>query len=232
MKIPFYLSFREFENEYYNNLEKWFENDQNTSETDFLLAVKELYKPYLCYNFSEDKLQTEAVIKVKNCFFPYNENFGISFNMNHENAKNFKTKINNVSEWKTISMMEYAQHILDKIHQHFQKNKISMKENESILDYIDYYPIITAKEKTGYCVDYDLHQKTIPFLKAYLPHFGTTVDMSLYRNFYFSAVKIADFIDQKLKAVEAFDQSIYSELRSDAMIKIHMRGHSFLTICN
>ena len=138
MKIPFYLSFREFENEYYNNLEKWFENDQNTNETDFLLATKELYKPYLCYNFSEDKLQTEAVIRVKNCFFPYNENFGISFNMNHEKAKNFKTKINNISEWKTISMMEYAQHILDRIHHYFQKNKISMKENETILNYINH----------------------------------------------------------------------------------------------
>ncbi len=69
MEIPFYLSFREFENEYYNNLEKWFENDKNTNETDFLLTMKEIYKPYLCYNFSEDKLQTEALIQVKNCFF-------------------------------------------------------------------------------------------------------------------------------------------------------------------
>lgn len=232
MEIPFYLSFREFEKEYYNNLEKWFENDQNTSETDFLLHLKEMYKPYLCYNFSEDRLQADATIEIKNCFFPYHENFGISFNMNHANAKNFKTGINNVSETKTITMMEYAQHILDKIHHYFQKNKISMTENETIVDYLNHYQIITAKEKTGYCLDYDLHQKKLPFLKAFLPDFGSTVNMSLYRNFYFSVVRIADFIDYKLKAVESFDQSIYHELKSEASMKIHMRGQSFLTICN
>lgn len=232
MEIPFYLSFRDFENQYYNNLEKWFENDQNTNETDFLLHIKETYKPYLCYNFSEDRLQADAVIEVKNCFFPYHENFGISFNINHGNAKKIKTGINNVSELKTISMMEYAQHILDRIHQYFQKNKISMKENETILNYINHYEIITAKEKTGYCLDYNLHQKKLPFLKAFLPHFGSTVDMALYRNFYFSIVRIADFIDYKLKAVEAFEKSMYSELRSEAMIKIHMRNQTFLTVCN
>lgn len=231
MEIPFYLSFRKFEDEYYNNLEKWFENDKNTNETDFLLAMKEIYKPYLCYNFSEDKLQTEALIKVKNCFFSFLENYGISFHIDGS-SRNSKTKINAVSEAKTISMMDYAQCVLDKIHSYFQQYKISMKENETVLDYLNHYEIITLREKNGYCLDYDLHQKTIPFLKAYLPRFGSTVDISLYRDFYCSAVKIADFIDQKLKEVEAFDQSIYTELKSEAVMKIHMRGHSFLTICN
>lgn len=231
MKTPFYLSFREFEHAYYNDLERWFENDCNTCETDFLLHLKDIYKPYLCYNFSEDRLQADATIEIKNCFFPYHDNFGISF---HDNScsGNFRTGINNISELKTITMMEYAQHILDRIHHYFQKNKISMKENESITDYINHYGIITAKEKTGYCPDYDVHQKKLPFLKAFLPHFGTTVDISLYRNFYFSVVRIADFIDSKLKAVESFEQSIYSELRSEAMIRIHMRNQTFLTVCN
>lgn len=231
MEIPFYLSFTEFENEYYNNLERWFENDKNTSETDFLLTVKEFYKPYLCYNFSKDKLQAEALIQVKNCFFSFLENYGISFQIDG-NSKNSKTKINSVSEAKTISMMDYAQCVLDKIHTYFQQFQISMKENETVLDYLNHYEIITLREKNGYCLDYDLHQKTLPFLKAYLPRFGSTVDISLYRDFYCSVVKIADFIDQKLKAVETFDQSIYTELKSEAIMKIHMRGHSFLTICN
>lgn len=126
MEIPFYLSFREFENEYYNNLEKWFENDKNTNETDFLLTMKEIYKPYLCYNFSEDKLQTEALIQVKNCFFSFLENYGISFQIDR-NSKNSNTKINSVSEVKTISMMDYAQCVLDKIHTYFQQYQISMK---------------------------------------------------------------------------------------------------------
>jgi len=231
MEIPFYLGFTEFEKNYYNNLELWFEQYHNTSEIDFVKNLATLYKPYLSYSFADDKLQADATIQVKNCFFSSLENYGISFNID-ENSKSSKTKLNQVSESKTISMMEYAQCILDKINSYFQQHHISMKENETILNYINHYEIITLKEKNGYCLDYDVHQKAIPFLKAYLPYFGNTVDILQYRNFYFSVVKIADFIDQKLKDIEAFDQSLYSELKSEAMMKIHMRGHSFLTICN
>lgn len=231
MELPFYLGFREFEKNYYNNLELWFEQYHNTSEIDFLRSLAALYKPFLSYSFTEDQLQADASIQVKNCFFSSLENYGISFNIDHH-SKNSKTKPDQVSEAKSISMMEYAQCVLDKINMYFQQRQISMKENETVLDYLNHYEIITLKEKNGYCLNYDQHQKTIPFLKAYLPRFGSTVDMSLYRNFYFSVVRIAEFIDQKLKAIEAFDKSIYSELKSEAMMKIHMRGHSFLTICN
>ncbi|CAD7800845.1 hypothetical protein CHRY9390_00689 [Chryseobacterium aquaeductus] len=231
MEIPFYLGFREFEKNYYNNLERWFEQYHNTSEIDFLRSLVMLYKSFLSYSFTNDQLQADATIEVKNCFFSSHENYGISFHVDR-NSKNSKTKPDQVSEVKTISMMEYAQCVLDKINAYFQQRQISMKENETILDYLNHYEIITLKEKNGYCLNYDQHQKTIPFLKAYLPHSGSTVDISLYRNFYFSVVKIADFIDQKLNEIRAFDQSIYSELKSEAMMKIHMRGHSFLTICN
>lgn len=231
MELPFYISFREFEKNYYNNLEKWFEEFNNTNEIDFLKNMADMYKPYLSYSCNEDQLQADAAIKVKNCFFPYVENFGISFNID-ESSNNATTKMNNVSEWKTITMMEYAQHILDKINDHFHRNHITLKENESILDYINNYEVIMSNQKTGYCLDFDLHQKTIPFLKAYLPRLGSTVDITLYRNFHFSIVRIADFIDQKLKSVEAFDQGIYSELKSESLVKIHMKDHSFLTVCN
>ena len=231
MEIPFYLGFKEFEKNYYNNLELWFEQYHNTNETDFLKSMAMLYKPYLSYSFVDDKLQADANIQVKNCFFSSLENYGISFNIDHQ-SKNSGTKPSQVSETKTISMMEYAQCVLDKINAYFQQHQISMKENETILDYINNYEIITLKEKNGYCLNYNVHQKTLPFLKAYLPHFGSTVEISNYRIFYFSVVRIADFIDQKLKAIEAFDQSIYCELKSEALVKIHMRGHSLLTICN
>nr|WP_314494257.1 hypothetical protein [uncultured Chryseobacterium sp.] len=231
MELPFYLNFREFEKNYYNNLELWFEEYYNTSEIDFLKSLAALYKPYLSYSFSGDILQADASVQVKNCFFSSLENYGISFNID-DNSKNSKTQISQVSEPKIISMMEYAQCILDKINAYFHKHQMSMKENENILDYLNHYEIITLKEKNGYCLDYDLHQKTLPFLKAYLPRFGNTVDMSVYSDFYFSVVKIADFIDSKLNAVEAFEKSIYSELKSESMIRIHMRNQNFLTICN
>ncbi len=228
MELPFYLGFREFEKNYYQNLESWFEHYHNASEIDYIKTLAALYKPYLSYSFTDGTLQTDAVIQVKKCSFTSLENYGISFNLDGDS----KTQLSQISESKTISMMEYAQCILDKINAYFQHRQITMKENENVLDYVNHYEIIMLKEKNGYCLDYDRHQKTLPFLKAYLPRFGSTVDMSVYSNFYFSVVKIADFIDSKLKAVEAFEKSIYTELKSEAMIKIHMRNQTFLTICN
>ncbi|WP_326982430.1 hypothetical protein VUJ46_19960 [Chryseobacterium sp. MYb264] len=234
MELPFYISFRKFEQEYYDNLEKWFEHYDNTSEIDYLKSLSALYRPYLCYSFSENSLQADAVIKVKHCFFPFFENFGISFCIDYENqkqVKSLKTGLNNVSEWKTITMMEYAQYILDKINGYFQKKGLDrLKEN--VLDYINHYDIITAREQTGYCLNYEEHQRTLPFLKAFLPCHGFTVDISLYRNFYFSVVRIAEFIDQKLTAVRAPELSALGILKSEAKMNIHMKNHSFLTICN
>lgn len=234
MEVPFYLSFKEFEKNYYNNLERWFEKYHNASEIDFLKFLADMYKSYLSYNFSENKLQTDASIKVKNCFFPYFENFGISFCLDYGNGRKTKPAkegIQNVSEWKTITMMEYSQHILDKINTYFQSNQLK-KEQQNVREYINNYEIITAKEQTGYCLDYDLHQKTIPFLKAFLPIYGSTVDISLYRNFHFSVVRIAEFIDRKLVEVQAFESSIFSALKSEATMTLHMKNQNFLTICN
>lgn len=235
MELPFYLSFNEFENRYYDNLEKWFEEYHNTNETDYLRNLVELYSPYLYYNFANDRLQADASIQIKDCFFPYSEKIGISFCTSCENVKPssdvLKNGMKHVFEWKTITMMEYAQHILDKINCYFSKNRISPKENESILDYINKYEIITSKERTGYCVNYNRHQSTILFLKAYLPVYGQTVDIASYRDFILSIVQIADFIDQKLKAVHALEHTIYTKLKSEARFKVQM-SHQFLTLCN
>lgn len=230
MELPFYLSYKEFENHYYDNLEKWFEAYHNTNETDFLKSLVDMYQPYLYYNFANDRIQADASIQIKDCFFPYYEKIGLSFCTSYENGKEKKNNINHVFEWKTITMMEYAQHVLDKINRHFSKNGISPK-NESILDYINNYEIITSKEGAGYCVNYNLHQQTISFLKAYLPCYGQTVNIAVYRDFIFSIVQIANFIDQKLKTVQAVNDTIYSRLKSDARFKVQM-SHQFLTMCN
>lgn len=230
MELPFYLSYKEFENHYYENLEKWFEEYHNTNETDFLKSLANIYRPYLYYNFANDRIQADASIQIKDCFFPYYEKIGLSFCTSCENGKEKKNNINHVFEWKTITMMEYAQHVLDKINRYFSKNRISPK-NENVLDYINNYEIITSKEGAGYCVNYNLHQQTISFLKAYLPCYGQTVNMAVYRDFIFSVVQIANFIDQKLKTVQAVDDMIYSKLKSDARFKVQM-SHQFLTMCN
>ncbi|MFP3593518.1 hypothetical protein [Chryseobacterium sp. SIMBA_038] len=230
MEMSFYLSFNEFQNRYYDNLEKWFEEYHNTSEIDYLKSLAELYSPYLYYNFASDRLQSDASIQIKDCFFPYYEKIGLSFCTSCENGKQIKNGMNHVFEWKTITMMEYAQHILDKINRYFSTNSISPK-TENVLDYMNDHEIVTSKEGAGYCVNYNQHQSTIPFLKAYLPCYGQTVNIAVYRDFMFSIVQIAEFIDQKLKSVQAFENSIYSKARSEAKFRVQM-SHQFLTICN
>lgn len=233
MELPFYLNYKEFESHYYDHLEQWFEKHHNTTETDFLKSLTEIYSPYLYYNFAHDRIQADASIQIKDCFFPYHEKIGLSFCTSCENEKGTSIKkhgMNTVFEWKTITMMEYAQHVLDKINRYFLKNAIS-PTTENILDYINNHEIITSKEGAGYCVNYKQHQQTIPFLKAYLPQKGQTVNMGIYQNFIFSIAQIADFIDNKLKSVKAFEYTMYSKLKSEAQFKVHM-NHQFLTICN
>ncbi|SMP29256.1 hypothetical protein [Chryseobacterium profundimaris] len=231
MELPLYLSFNEFENRYYDNLEKWFEEYRNTSETDYLKALAEMYSPYLYYNFANDRVQADATIQIKECSFPHHDKIGISFCTNCENGKVQKSTQNMtpIFDWKTISMMEYAQHILDKINRHLQS--CIDKAGQNVLDYINDYQIITSRDGAEYCVNYNQHQLTLPFLKAYLPVYGQTVNISIYRDFLYSLVKIAEFIDKKLKEVHAFESAIYSKLKSDAKFRVQM-SHHFLTICN
>lgn len=231
MELPLYLTFNEFENRYYDNLEKWFEEYHNASETDYLKALADLYIPYVYYNFANDRLQADASIQIKDCFFPYYEKIGISFCTTCDNGKQSKKfqGMNHVFEWKTITMMEYAQHILDKINKHLSKD--TNKEHKNILDFINNNEIITKREGAGYCVNFNKHQSTIPFLKAYLPVYGQTVNMAIYRDFIFSIVQIAEFIDEKLKEVQAFESMIYTRLKSEAKFKVQM-SQQFLTMCN
>lgn len=231
MELPFYLTFNEFENRYYDNLEKWFEEYKNTSETDYLKSLAYLYTPYVYYNFANDRLHADTSIQIKDCFFPYYDKIGISFCTTCENGTQSKTfkGMNHVFEWKTITMMEYAQHILDKINKYISKN--NGREGKNIADFINNYEIVTSREGAGYCVNYNNHQATIPFLKAYLPVYGQTVNMAVYRDFMFSIVQIAEFIDQKLKEVQAFENMIYIKLKSEAKFKVQM-SQQFLTMCN
>ena len=125
--------------------------------------------------------------------------------------------------------MEYAQHILDKINRYLAKN--NLKESGNILDFINQGDIVTSREGAGYCIDYSKHQSTLPFLKAYLPVHGQTVNIAVYRDFLFSIVQIAECIDHKLKEVHAFESMLYFKLKSEAKFKVQM-SHQFLTMCN
>lgn len=233
MELPFYLTFKEFESHYYDTLEKWFEEYHNASEIDYLKALADLYSPYLYYSFTDDRLLADASMEIKDCFFPYHEKIGIPFCTSCESGKHAKTAkgMNHIFEWKTITMMEYAQHILDKVNRYLLKNSSSLDTNKTLLDYINEREIITSREGAGYCVNYNQHQSAVPFLKAYLPHYGQTVNIAVYRDFIFSVAQIAEYIDRKLRAVQAFEHTVYIKLKSEAKFKVQM-SHQFLTICN
>lgn len=233
MELPFYLTFTEFESHYYDHLEKWFEEYHNASEIDYLKTLADLYSPYLYYSFADDRLMADASMEIKDCFFPYHEKIGISFCTSCENGKNPKAAkgMNHIFEWKTITMMEYAQHILDKINRHLLKNGSSLDGNKTIQDYINDRHIITSREGAGYCVNYSRHQAAVPFLKVYLPYYGQTVNIAVYRDFIFSIAQIAEYIDKKLRSVQAFEYTVYAKLKSEAKFKVQM-SHQFLTICN
>lgn len=231
MELPLYLSFNKFENRYYDNLEKWFEEYHNTSETDYLKSLAELYSPYLYYNFANDRLQADASIQIKDCFFPSYDKIGLSFCTGCDNGEKTKTSrnMNHMFEWKTITMMEYAQHILDKINRHISANRD--EKDKDVMSLINDYDVITSRDGAGYCVNYNQHQSTLPFLKAYLPVYGQTVNMAVYRDFIFSIVQIAEYIDHRLKELGLFESTIYAKLKSDAKFKVQI-NHQFLTLCN
>ncbi|WP_435524298.1 hypothetical protein [Chryseobacterium indoltheticum] len=144
-----------------------------------------------------------------------------------------KSGIQNRIEQKNITMMEYAQCVLDKINTHFRMNNIVLKNQKTITDFLNDYIIITSKEKTGYYLDYNLHQQKLPFLKAFIPTHGQTVDMILYRNFHYSIIRIAEFIDRKLFSVKAFEYSIFHQLKSEARLQNRpSMTHHYLTLLN
>ncbi|MFP3599422.1 hypothetical protein [Chryseobacterium sp. SIMBA_029] len=229
MEIPFYLSFKEFEKNYPSDLAKWFDYYSDSDEVDFLKELVDQYYYCLEYDFTEDKLIPDVMITLWDCIFPYHEKSECKFIAAYENGKQKKVfwdEHQNVIERKKISIMEYAQHILDKIHKYFKANNITFKENETLHDYINNREIITSDELFGYWVDYDLHQKTLNFLRAYIPLHGEKVSESSFRNFNFAIVRMAEFIDKRLKELKAFEWSIYQKVKSQAKFQLDKNGEN------
>ena len=215
MEIPFYLSFKDFEKSYQTNLKKWFECYCDSDELDFLKDILEQYRYYLSYNIKEDKLDFEAVIEVMDCIIPFSNKGNLQ--IIGALSPTYKDREGNIFSKEVINMREYAQHILDKINIYIKENKLQ-EDNVNVADYIGRRDIISANESFGYWINFDIHKLTLPFLKAYLPTQGKQVDKLLYRNFGFAAVRIANFIDGRLKALNAFEFSFYSRLKAEVKL--------------
>ncbi|WP_223560209.1 hypothetical protein [Chryseobacterium lathyri] len=214
MEIPFYLSFKEFEKNYQADLKKWFEHYCDADELDFLKDLLELYRYYLCYNVVEDKLDFEGVIEIMDCLVPFRNKgnlqiLGAFFTT-------YKDKEGNLFQKKTITMIEYAQHVLDLVNMYLKNNKVEIVDGVNIKDYIGRRDIISDNDSFGYWINFDIHKLTLPFLKTYIPINGKIVNATLYRNFGFAVVRIANFIDERLKSLNAFEFSFYNRLKSEA----------------
>ena len=131
MELPFYLNFNEFEKNYYTHLEQWFEKYHNTNEVEYLKTWADVYKSYIDYNVEKNQLQADLTINIRNCFFNYQDNFGITFNEMQN-----RSQLGVVFEQKKISMMEYAQYILDKINR-FSKKNDNVIEKRDLIKYLN-----------------------------------------------------------------------------------------------
>jgi hypothetical protein len=192
MELPLYLSFKDFENTYYDNLEKWFEEYQNTSETDYLKALSDLYSPYLYYNFANDRLQADASYRLKTAFFLIMTKSGFlsAPPVKTESLPKFQKNQSSVrmeNRYDDGICTAY----LDKINRYLSKN--SNKEDKNVLDFINDFES-SLREGAGYCVNYNQHQATIPFLKAYLPVHGQTVNIAVYRDFLFPLFRLQNIL--------------------------------------
>lgn len=219
MEIPFYITFKEFEKNYPADLARWFEYCCDSSELDYLKELVAQYYYFLEYDFAQDKLIPDVTITLADCIFPFHEKSELTFITAYENGKEkevFVDEKKNVYEWKKITMMEYAQFILDKIHTYFKNTHSVFPENETLHQYINNREVIKSDEFFGYRISDSLHQKALPFLKAYMPLYGDMVSEQLFRNFNFAIVKIAEFIDAKLKSLKSFELSIYQKVKSFA----------------
>ncbi|AZA84957.1 hypothetical protein C1637_22010 [Chryseobacterium lactis] len=219
MEIPFYLSYKEFEKNYPTDLSKWFGYYGDSDEVDFLKELVGQYHYFLDYDCTQDQLIPDITITLTDCIFPYHEKSECRFIAAYQDGKKKKVfwdENQNVLEWKKVTMMQYAGHIVDKIHKYFKATHTIFPENKTLHDYMNNEEIIKYDEFFGYQIDYSLHQKALPFLKAYMPLHGKEVSESLFRNFNFAIVRIAEYIDWRLKALKAFQWSIYHRVKSGA----------------
>jgi hypothetical protein len=202
MEIPFYLSFKEFETNYSNDLGVWLSLYPDATEVNYLKELVGQYKHYLRYNNIEQLFETDATIEIRDCIFPYFRNSEVRYIGNFGGPPTFRDKEGNIFRRLTLNMMEYAQYILDKTYEHLERISYTLAKNETILEHISDSTIISSHENFGYWLNEDLHQLALPFLKAYITVSEKKVNPALYRNFEFSIPKIADLIDKRLTELD------------------------------
>lgn len=179
MKIPFYYSFKEFENNYNNDFKKWLSDYPDAIEKDYLFELKEQYEVFVRWsgNYRFDEIITVSYIG--------------------ETEYPETAEISNMEDYCNYVEQKIKDHLVDiGIIDNVDSRNSESSFNGEMLEYWD-------------DCNFRTNRNSLVFESAkhkYLKHFfenhffyGLNFQERKYKNFKYSVVKIAEYIDEKIK---------------------------------
>lgn len=178
--IIFRYSFKEFESNYNADLKIWLEDYPDATERDFLIELKNMYDEFVNWR-GRNYFRGYKVEYFENRMSPYDDIY-----LSDEFTTNW------------VGIEKYYDILDNKIKRYIMT--VADVDPFAAIDYMDYY------FDCNYA-DLDLPYKFDPQIHSILKKFfdyDSDLDMLLYnkklaKNFEFSVIKIADYIDNRLK---------------------------------
>lgn len=204
MEIPFYYSFKEFEANYYFDFQNWIKEFPDATEKDFLFALKELYEPFVRWSGKYHFKEIRKEIKLKNEPQDWMDSIGKHLNTKQELidyislevlTKTIDRRFSNYFVWnqffkedfkdKTLVKILYDCEILDIVYGNEYKESI-YGENDNFK--INYRSIKNIEKFVFFNLERESNDELF-----------FCFNEKRYKNFGFSVVRIAEWIDEKIK---------------------------------
>lgn len=204
MEIPFYYSFKEFETNYYSDLQNWIKEFPDATEKDFLFALKELYEPFVRWSGKYHFKEIRKEVKLKNEPQDWMDSIGKHLNTKQELidyislevlTKTIDRRFSNYFVWnqffkedfkdKTLVKILYDCEILDIVYGNEYKESI-YGENDNFK--INYRSIKNIEKFVFFNLERESNDELF-----------FCFNEKRYKNFGFSVVRIAEWIDEKIK---------------------------------
>lgn len=211
MEIPIYLTFKEFEENYPEDLKKWLKHYEDSEEIEFWEEVEEKYKRILKNGNIEVRKEGEEKLTLEKEEISLITLFGlISIRLKYF-IENENIKVKNEREYLhlIVEVLNYNPFEGFKIYDKKKPNKIFYKDNYIIEDYIikEYYDFIQIIKPREY--------------------YFLFVDEIKFKNFQFAKKRIYEFIEQRRK--ELTEEQIESHTqegrnKSDIIAVLHHIG--------
>lgn len=184
MKIPFYYSFKEFENNYKTDFEEWVKNFPDADEIDFLYELQTLY---------------ENFVRLDGRYFYSEPCIGISHIGESDYPEYNEISINRISDIVNRNIIIYCNDA--GILQDEDPETYSFVDD---LDPMDYWELSNSKRiysKRGDNVLFEDHGLFVLLKEFFVYFINFYFDIKKYKNFTFSVVKIATYIDGKINEI-------------------------------